>query len=47
MGITYSEEFKQEHHKGKLAREIFEEAECDVNVFGIKRVNGVLLFGGK
>jgi len=41
-GITYSEEFKQyfitEYHKGKLSREIFEEAGFDVNVLGIKRV---------
>jgi transposase-like protein len=41
-GITYSEEFKRhfirEYDKGKLPREIFEEAGFDVNIIGKKRV---------
>jgi transposase len=41
-GITYSEDFKRhfiaEYDKGKLPREIFEEAGFDVEVIGKKRV---------
>ena len=41
-GITYSDEFKRlfisENHRGKLAREIFEEYGFDINILGIKRI---------
>jgi transposase len=41
-GITYSDEFKQhfitEYSKGKLPREIFEEAGFNVDIIGMKRI---------
>lgn len=42
-GITYSEDFKHhyipEHEKGKLPREIFEEAGLDVELIGKQRIH--------
>lgn len=41
-GITYTDEFKRlfviENEKGKLPRQIFENAGFDINILGIKRV---------
>lgn len=42
-GITYTDEFKRhfivENEKGKLPREIFEEAGLDVELIGLKRIS--------